>query len=265
MKKQIEEKLATQSTIYSRLELEWLLDHIGDTSPAIRDDLVYNSFGHAIMNQLLSKEDFLFLAKTILEKDLLFFRMPEKGDATLTRSFTALLIALILDADNTITSPYYHSLSTEQLQIFFNHALVYLRKERDDTGWCQEKGWFHAIAHGSELLLYAGLHDQFPKEKLEEIWTTILTVLKRQKKLFTAGEDKRLAYLMTHLILQKKIQQFQVCQWIEKLDFPVQNAPDYFRRSNMENILSSLFLQLEKEGLLEHELKTSILTFWNDY
>lgn len=70
MRKQLEKKLATEDPTYSRLELKWLIEHIGDANPAIRDNLVYNSFGYAIMNHFFTREDFSFLVESILKQNL---------------------------------------------------------------------------------------------------------------------------------------------------------------------------------------------------
>ena len=265
IQRQLEEKWTAGTGPYSRPELEWLLDHIGDPDPAIRDDLVYNSFYSAIMNHFLTKEDLLFLVDSVLQRDLLTYKMPEQGDATLVRSFSSLLLALILDVDQTADSPYHQSLSTDQLQTIFGQTLLYLQQETDSTGWDKEKGWVHAFAHGAELLLYAGLHKEFPQERMEELLETLTIVLKQREALFTAGEERRLAFMVTQLLIQEKIQQTQLCHWIEKLDFPNQSPQDYFVLLNLENLLSTIYLHLEKEGLLETELKDSILNFWKGY
>ena len=265
IQRQLEEKWTAGTGPYSRPELEWLLDHIGDPDPAIRDDLVYNSFCSAIMNHFLTKEDLLFLVDSVLQRDLLTYKMPEQGDATLVRSFSSLLLALILDVDQTADSPYHQSLSTDQLQTIFGQTLLYLQQETDSTGWDKEKGWVHAFAHGAELLLYAGLHKEFPQKRMNELLETLTIVLKQREALFTAGEERRLAFIVTQLLIQEKIQQTQLCHWIEKLDFPNQSPQDYFVLLNLENLLSTIYLHLEKEGLLETELKDSILNFWKGY
>ena len=265
IQRQLEEKWTAGTGPYSRPELEWLLDHIGDPDPAIRDDLVYNSFCSAIMNHFLTKEDLLFLVDSVLQRDLLTYKMPEQGDATLVRSFSSLLLALILDVDQTADSPYHQSLSTDQLQTIFGQTLLYLQQETDSTGWDKEKGWVHAFAHGAELLLYAGLHKEFPQKRMNELLETLTIVLKQREALFTAGEERRLAFMVTQLLIQEKIQQTQLCHWIEKLDFPNQSPQDYFALLNLENLLSTIYLHLEKEGFLETELKDSILNFWKGY
>ncbi len=113
--------------------------------------------------------------------------------------------------------------------------------------------------------MYAGLHKEFPQERMEELLETLTIVLKQREALFTAGEERRLAFMVTQLLIQEKIQQTQLCYWIEKLDFPNQSPQDYFALLNLENLLSTIYLHLEKEGLLETELKGSILNFWKGY
>ena len=113
--------------------------------------------------------------------------------------------------------------------------------------------------------MYAGLHKEFPQERMEDLLETLTIVLKQREALFTAGEERRLAFMVTQLLIQEKIQQTQLCHWIEKLDFPNQSPQDYFVLLNLENLLSTIYLHLEKEGLLETELKDSILNFWKGY
>lgn len=264
MKEHLQEKLSQQLP-YSQSELDWMVEHIGDRSPAIRDELVYNSFCHAILEELLSTGDLLYLVQTILEQDLLHYQGSEKIPATLTRSFTALLLALILYADNNQDSCYFHTLSEENRQEIFVAALSYLTQEEDTTGWSDTYGWVHAIAHGAEFLMQVGLHDNFPSDKMQDIWDCLLFVLKKPKKIFTAGEERRLAILITQLLIAGKLDQNQLADWVGQLELPDLSPQEYFCRVNVENFLAAIFLQLEKAEQLDQPLKNAILTIWKGY
>lgn len=250
---------------YNRKELLWLIDHIGDTDPAIRDQLVYSSFCHALLDHLIEPELFSYIFDELKQRNILFYKIEEKGAATLTRSFTALVFALILDREATVDSPYYHLLSENDRQAIFNYAFEYLKSETDVTGWSADYGWVHSLAHGSEFLLYVGLHDAFPKERIAEILDTLTHVLKKQTQVFTAGEDRRIAILLAQLILQKKLTQEQIADWIEDLDFLDQSPETYFASLNLENVLICLYFSLEKENALTARLKEILLNSWKGY
>ncbi len=259
MKERLSKKLAL-SLPYTREELEWLLAHIGDPNPEIRDELVYASFGHALMDHQLSITDFQWLATTALNTGLIASSAP-----TLTRSFTSLLFSLVLLVDNQENSPYYQQLSPTDRQKLFDEALLFLERETDSRGWEESIGWIHAIAHGAEFLLAASLHQDFPSSKIKTVWQTTILLLKRQATIFSAGEERRLALLISQLILQQKLSQTDLASWIEQTTFRDQTATDYFEQGNFENFLLAISTYLEKEEALTPLLKHTILEKWNGY
>ncbi|MFC3928331.1 hypothetical protein ACVR05_02510 [Streptococcus caprae] len=78
MQTALHKKLQTQEN-YSSEEIRWLLNHIGDPDATIRDELVYQSFNHALLEQRMALGDFQWLVHEVLERDLLFFRQEEQG------------------------------------------------------------------------------------------------------------------------------------------------------------------------------------------
>lgn len=68
-------KIAEEKPSYNQEEIQWLLDHLGDPSPEIRDDLVFTSFARGIQEELFTQEQFHFIAEGIssdggLDKDI---------------------------------------------------------------------------------------------------------------------------------------------------------------------------------------------------
>lgn len=263
MKSSLHEKLA-QSTPYEKEELQWLLDHIGDPNPDIRDKLVYASFCHALLDKLLSIPDFHWL----VEETLHLQPIPISENTlqtTLTRSFTALLFSLFLAVDNQEGNLYYQQIPSARRQQLFDIALQYLEEETDNRGWHEEYGWIHSVAHEAEFLLSACLHPQFPAEKLPLVWSTIVALLQRQIQVFSAGEERRLALIMSQLISQEKLNQHEVASWVEQTHFLDQSPAEYFAQINFENFLLALSAYLEKEEILSPLLKTTILAKWSGY
>lgn len=58
-------KIAEEKPSYHQEEIQWLLDHLGDPSPEIRDDLVFISFARGIQEELFTQEQFHFIAEEI--------------------------------------------------------------------------------------------------------------------------------------------------------------------------------------------------------
>ena len=49
-------KITGEKPSYNQEEIQWLLDHLGDSSPEIRDDLVFTSFARGIQEELFTQE-----------------------------------------------------------------------------------------------------------------------------------------------------------------------------------------------------------------
>ncbi|WP_049618585.1 DUF2785 domain-containing protein [Streptococcus sp. X13SY08] len=160
-----------------------------------------------------------------------------------------------LDGDQ--QSIYKTALSSNHRLTLFQLALQYLTKESDATGWSAESGWVHAFAHGADFLLYASQHPDFP-ETYDAIWQTIIMVFRNQQQVFTANEEKRLAIVVSQLVLQEKIGQQDLFNWITKTDFPKVQDQDYLRWLNYQNFLLKIYMDLDQADQLCHDLKESL-------
>ncbi|WP_029186868.1 DUF2785 domain-containing protein [Streptococcus suis] len=250
--KELIEKLQTSKT-YTNDELAWLLENIGHPDPAIRDELVYASFCHIFLNGLITREK----AQELLQRsqDTKPFSLES---STLKRSFTCLLYCLLLFVDNDSESIYHAFLNEEDCELLFQQALDYLTIENDWSGYDEKLGWIHTAAHGADFLLAASCHEQFSNEKSKEVWQAILTCLTKQSKVFSAGEEIRLAQIPVYLLLNEKVTSQELTEWMNELDFPNQEPLDYFRWLNLQHFLSSLYFQLNSHQVLTEELRQAI-------
>ena len=87
-------------------ELEWLWENIGNPNPEIRDDLVFNLFGQFIFEQLITREQLRWLIEKMNVTNPLEYRIEETGSVTAYRSFSALVMGMILQVDGDQTSGY---------------------------------------------------------------------------------------------------------------------------------------------------------------
>ena len=51
-------KIAEERPSYHEEEIQWLLDHLGDPSPEIRDDLVFTSLARGCKKSYLQRSNF---------------------------------------------------------------------------------------------------------------------------------------------------------------------------------------------------------------
>lgn len=250
--KQILSRKLQASEPYTREELGWLLEHVGDDNPEIRDDLTYASFCHALLDSLITLEDYHWLLQQLWEGA--YITSPH----TPTRSFTALVLTLFLHVDIVESSPYHDKLTTKDKEQLFEAALQLLSNEEDSRGWDKQLGWLHTIAHGADFLLTASCHPDFPKKDLIKVWRVILTVFKKQTQTFSAGEDQRLANIIVQLILIEKLPAQEFTHFLKAVNLPSQNLPAYFAYLNFQHFLQKIYLDLDKVNQLSETLKLAI-------
>ncbi len=122
--------------------------HIGSPDPELRDDLIYDIFAHWIEADLLDAGQLKQLLDVSLDGSHLFYRIGESGtDSVFTRTFSALVIALIVDAHRR-----HAFLTSGELHRVKDEIEDYLCRERDVRGYVDGKGWAHAVAHAADML-----------------------------------------------------------------------------------------------------------------
>ena len=178
MYQELQSKVTEEKPSYRREEIQWLLEHLGDPSPEIRDDLVFTSLARGIQEELFTQEQFHFISKTIISDEGVEKEIDKIGLSTLDRSFRALIYANLLSADANKQSIFYQGLKADIRYIILDQGLHYLLKEKDTTGFSSQYGWVHAFAHGADLLTEVVCHPEFPNKKFTKDWTYLAKFLK---------------------------------------------------------------------------------------
>mgnify|MGYP000846626472 FL=1 len=254
-------KMAEEKPSYHDEEIQWLLDHLGDPSPEIRDDLVFTSFARGIQEELFTQEQFHFIAEGISSDGGLDKEIDKVGLSTLERSFRALIYANLLSADANQQSIFYQELNAGIRNVLLNQGLYYLSKEKDTTGFSSQYGWVHAFAHGADLLTEVVCHPDFPKNRVHEVFDILGQLFKRISICFIDDEDWRLARVLYEPILQGKLEQEQVASWIKAVDFPIEVREDFYKFSNFRSCLLEVYIQLDQRNSLQDDLKEAIQAF----
>ena len=254
-------KMAEEKPSYHEEEIQWLLDHLGDPSPEIRDDLVFTSFARGIQEGLFTQGQFHFIAEGVSYDGGLDKEIDKVGLSTLERSFRALVYANLLSADANQQSIFYQELNAGIRNVLLNQGLYYLSKEKDTTGFSSQYGWVHAFAHGADLLTEVVCHPDFPKNRVHEVFDILAQLFKRISIRFTDDEDWRLARVIYEPILQGKLEQEQVASWIKAVDFPIEEREDFYKFSNFRSCLLEVYVQLDQRNSLQDDLKEAIQSF----
>ncbi|WP_081904768.1 DUF2785 domain-containing protein [Bacillus sp. UNC322MFChir4.1] len=163
-----------------------MINHIGSTDSELRE-WIYSSFNQLILDNKLAHE---FLAE-ILDfclSDLLFKGIGENGtDTVFTRSFTSLLIAIILYKDNED-----HFIPQSIVYKVKDELIHYINLEQDLRGYVPEKGWAHSVAHVAdaceELVKNEKIEQKYYSEILETLWKKIFCT----KGVYIHNEDGRI-------------------------------------------------------------------------
>ena len=261
MYQELQSKVTEEKPSYNREEIQWLLEHLGDPSSEIRDDLVFTSLARGIQEELFTQEQFHFISETIISDEGVEKEIDKIGLSTLDRSFRALIYANLLSADANQQSIFYQRLKADIRYILLDQGLHYLLKEKDTTGFSSQYGWVHAFAHGADLLTEVVCHPDLPNNKVHEGLNILVQVFKRISIRFTDDEDWRLARVLYEPILQGKIEQEQVASWIKTLDFPIEEREDFYKFSNLRSCLLEVYIQLDQRDFLQDELKEAIQSF----
>ncbi|UNV67937.1 DUF2785 domain-containing protein [Streptococcus oralis] len=261
MYEELQRKVTEEKPSYSREEIQWLLDHLGDPSPEIRDELVFTSLARGIQEELFSLEQFQFISEEVSSDEGLYKEIDSRGVSAFKRSFSALIYANLLSADANQQSVFYQGLKGEIRNVLLNQGLYYLKKEKDTTGFSSQYGWVHAFAHGADLLTEVVCHPDFPKNRDYEVFDVLGQLFKRITIRFTNDEDWRLARVLYEPILQGKLGQEQVASWIKTIDFPIEEKEDFYKFSNFRSCLLEVYIQLDQKNSLQDALKEAIQSF----
>ena len=189
-----------------------MLSEIGSTDPVLRDELIYQTFCNLVMKDALSEEQMTAMMTTCLDDEHLFLGIgEEEGDAVFTRSFSVLVVALLVHKDR--QTPFLSS------QLFENAAesvLRYLQEEKDTRGYVNGKGWAHSIAHGADALDEIIRHPDFRTKLIDRCLESIQECLWKEG-VYVDDEDERLLMAIEALLTRGLVDQ-ELASWVKRLD-----------------------------------------------
>ncbi|HDX9707755.1 TPA: DUF2785 domain-containing protein [Bacillus thuringiensis] len=222
-----------------------MIQHIGTTNSYMREMLIYKCFVHFIQEELISPEHLETLLMKCLSDEFLYFEIKTPGtDGVFTRSYTTLLIALIIKFDT--AHPF---LSYEMLQKTKNNLIEYMNLERDYRGYVKDKGWARSVAHGSEAFHTFILHPNATGDWEEEFVHCLLNKIFVEDTVYHNQEEERIAVPLLTMIHNG----FSKDRFISMLDKKIKRLPQIQKKiskqeyfvlyANIKNFLRALFFK----------------------
>ncbi|GGE53560.1 hypothetical protein GCM10011391_35530 [Pullulanibacillus camelliae] len=249
--------------------IERMLVNVGSTDSELRDTLIYNSFGKLIFEDYLTIKQMNHIFEVCLRN--LFLDIGQKeNDSVFTRSFSALVIVLVLKKDRDK-----RFLSDEILKQSIEGSIKYLKLEEDIRGYVVGKGWGHSIAHGADLLTEAISHPNFNIELSSECLETIKLCLFKDSTIelpFVDEEEERLIFAVEAL-QEKGVTDSEMENWILKISDELNELLEkegyslnfFWKKSNVINFLRGYYFRLlyKNDCLKLREKIANILEQWH--
>lgn len=192
---------------------KFMLQNVGNPEAYLRDELIYRAFCKLILNEKVSVEQLVLILKTCMDDGHLYLNITHDGysDDVFTRSFSALVITLILGKDCE------KRILPEGLIIEAIHRSIhYLLLEKDYRGFVDTKGWAHAVAHGSDLVAEAIRHPLMKDPQLVKLALQSLKSCLHTDYALIDDEEERMLPVIDAL-LEKGLTDEQLLSWLKEL------------------------------------------------
>lgn len=235
---------------YSLAELTTeLLEYLGSTDAELRDGIAYVSFYHWIYKKpQYSLENLRRLRDQLLDNLLVGIHQSD-NDGVLLRSFSALVLSLIIYRDNAESF-----LSEDEIAEIVELATRYLQSEQDLRGYVDNIGWIHALAHTADLLKFLIRNPKTLEEHHEYILQSIANKLTHHTStILRHDEDERLALTVMEITKRALLEPEAIVAILNQfIEWKAHNQSDEFdatlfaTHQNIKNFLRSWYFQLTK-------------------
>lgn len=227
--------------------IQSMLAHIGSVDSELRDGLIYGTFYTLILQKNLLDSTILSNILDYCLTNLLCKGIGENHtDSVFTRTFTSLLIALIVTRDREDDF-----LEEHKIKELTNKVIAYLVAEKDVRGYVPEKGWAHSVAHVSDLVDELVQNTKFNQASYITILRPLWNMLLQTDYAFIHDEDERLL-VPVFTMLERGLPQQEIITLLNETitTIAAQKAQldvQHYRilRFNWQSFLKSFYIQTE--------------------
>lgn len=220
-----------------------MLEHIGNPDETLRDVLIYGTFCRWIEMRVLSGPQMHEILRTASDDDHLLHGIGgQDTDSVFTRTFSMLLIPLILEADR--KSPF---LPAEAFAMTLAQVCRYIAEETDYRGYVPGKGWADARAHAADALKALAESPHAGRDDLLILLRLIAALVATGRCVPVCDEDERMVGAFISLHGHALLSEEDILRWIAA--FTEQPAADsvlegLYRAVNVKRFFRSLYFRL---------------------
>lgn len=229
-----------------------MVEHIGSPDSELRDILIYGTFCQLTRDKQLDQQVLIEMLDLCLSDTMLFKGIGEiETDTVFTRSFTTLLIALILYRDNEEGF-----LSSHKVLEIKDKLIAYINLENDLRGFVAGKGWAHSVAHVAdafdELVKNEKITSNLYLEILNPLWDKVFV----SNAIYIHDEEERLLAPilemlntgLKHEAIEDLLQNVHLK--LEKQKSQLQEEDYWILYANCKKFLKSFYLQVDNHASL---------------
>ena len=224
-----------------------MLDHIGDSNPLFRDNLIYTILYYWIIEKnYYSTVELQMILTKLTDENHLFYKIGLHEDSSVfTRTFSILIIALILSKHR--RTPI---IDAELFMKIKNDIVKYYSEEKDLRGYLDEFGWAHGAAHGADAL------DELVqcKESSDIVCRDVLKAIKinlnNERYIYSNEEDERITVVLYRILENKSLPDEILFAWLSELcdvDMRLSRA-NYINFLNVRNLIRSFYFRIVHKG-----------------
>ncbi|MGG3455510.1 DUF2785 domain-containing protein [Paenibacillus rhizolycopersici] len=226
-----------------------MMEHVGDPDPVLRDELIYSTLQSWIIEGGFQPQQLRQLLSIAMDDAHLFYRIgEEKTNSVFVRSFSVLILPLILWADRQVSF-----FDESDIRMIVYKLTDYISREIDLRGYTGETGWAHAVAHAADAVEDVAQSMYIRPEDLRGFLEAFKSQLRQAQYTFIHEEDERMVSAVVTLLNRNLLEDKEIRSWIADLgdtskvgDPPV----DLVSMTNIKNFLRSLYFRLlPNEGM----------------
>jgi hypothetical protein len=191
-----------------------LVSCLGSPNPELRDRVGYELYAYWLRNDALADETRRFLLER-LEDGL----GDPSGEATLRRSFSALILAELMRSDS--IRPF---MTTPERQRLLEVAAAALKSETDFRGLEPDIGWVHPVAHMADLLWRFALHPEANGADATMLLDAVRSKVAPVTVSYAFNEGDRLARVAATVFQRELVAADDARNWVSGFATPVTMA-----------------------------------------
>ena len=227
---------------YFNIGLE-MLDSIGSLDPILRDELIYGTLSHWILENKFTIEQLKKLLKISLDKDHLFYKLYEKNDdAVFKRTFSVLIVTLIIEKHREEKI-----LCKEELYEVKDKLIEYMNNEQDVRGYVEVKGWAHSAAHTADALAELSQCNCINKIDLLDILNSIKAKVCIGYYVYIEEESERMVTVIENSFNRNMLSDLEITSWLHEFklqDTKASYIENMHLKVNVKGFLRALYFRL---------------------